>query len=115
MDSSRQPGHGTTAVNRRNITHLRDQRDRAGLLQLANSATLSAHPDAPTVVADALEAVEWIDRTSPDTISADRADGIRVGDILTYMHAGHLVQGIALSIDGGRVTTNLGHTVTITG
>jgi hypothetical protein len=103
------------AVNHANIVRLRDNRDRAGLLQLADNVTLSGHPDATAVAADALEAVEWIDRTSPDTVSADRAHSIRVGDILTYMHAGHLVQGIALSIDGGRVTTNLGHTVTITG
>ncbi|QXE31224.1 MULTISPECIES: hypothetical protein [Microbacterium] len=46
MDSTREPGHGTNAVNHRNIAHLCVQRDRAGLLQLADVLAAQTFPDA---------------------------------------------------------------------
>lgn len=102
------------ATNRRNIDRLRENRDRAGILQLADVLATSGHPDAPALVEHAREVVAWIDSTSPATLTADQAHSIRVGDVLTYVHAGHELHGVVLTIDGDTATTNLGHTVTIT-
>lgn len=102
------------ATNQANIARLRENRDRAGLLQLADAIALSGHHDASAVIADARAAVEWIDRTSPATVSATHAHDVRVGDIITYDHAGHSVQGIVLARAGDVVTTNLGHDVHLT-
>ncbi|MFK4760312.1 hypothetical protein ACI3KS_05190 [Microbacterium sp. ZW T5_45] len=103
-----------TATNRAAVDRLRENRDRAGILQLADIYRDVAHPDGPSLERYALDAVAWIDSTSPATVSADAADRIRVGDVLTYLHAGHELQGVVLTIDGDHVTTNLGHEVTIT-
>ena len=102
------------ATNRANIDRLRENRDRAGILQLVDIISTAGHADAPALVEHARQAVAWIDSTSPATIDATRADSIRVGDVLTYLHAGHELQGVVLTIDGDTATTNLGHTVTIT-
>lgn len=101
------------ATNLRNIDQLRDNRDRAGILQLADVLTKATHPDAPALAQHARDAIDWIDATAPDTVNADAAVGLRVGDILTYLHAGHLLQGVVLTITGDTATTNLGHEVTI--
>lgn len=102
------------ATNCRNVDRLRSNRDRAGILQLADIFSISAHADAPALEQYARDAVAWIDSTSPDTVHADVAHSIRVGDVLTYLHAGHELQGIVLTIAGDVATTNLGHEVTIT-
>ena len=102
------------ATNRQNIDRLRDERDRAGILQLADTFRLGTHADSAALERYARNAAAWLDATTPDTISADAAALLRVGDILTYLHAGHLLQGVVLTIEGNHVTTNLGHEVTIT-
>lgn len=101
-------------TNRGNIDRLRENRDRAGIQQLLDIFDDVDHADSAALTRHALDAIAWIDATSPDTVSADAASGLRVGDVLTYIHADHLLQGVVLAIDGDHATTNLGHEVTIT-
>jgi hypothetical protein len=116
VDSIREPGHGTNAVNRRNIAHLRDQRDRAGLLQLADVLAAQTFPDAATLADEARAAAEWIDNTTPRTYDADDADdaaGIRPGDILRYELNGQQRQSVVIRTDGHTATTTHGDTIAI--
>ncbi|MFE2772277.1 hypothetical protein [Microbacterium resistens] len=99
------------ATNTANIARLRDNRDRAGLTQLAD--VLTTVPDGGALVQEARDAIAWIDATTPDMVTPDDGARIRVGDILTYVHAGHLLQGVVLTIQDGVATTNLGHQVAI--
>lgn len=108
MDSTHEPGHGTTAVTRRNITHLRDQRDRAGLLQLADTLAEQRHPDAANLAAEARDAARWIDNTSPRAHDTTDTRGIRIGDILSYTTHGTRRQGIVIAITSDGITTNHG-------
>lgn len=113
MDSIREPGHGTTAVNRRNITHLRNQRDRTGLLQLADILATQTYPDAATLADEARAAADWIDDTTPRTYDADNAAGIRVGDILRYPLNGSHRESVAIHVDARTATTSHGDTVAL--
>lgn len=113
MDSIREPGHGTNAVNRRNIAHLRDQRDRAGLLQLADVLAAQTFPDAATLADEARAAADWIDDTTPRTYDADDAAGIRPGDILRYELNGQQRQSVVIRTDGHTATTTHGDTIAI--
>lgn len=113
MDSIREPGHGPTAVNRRNIAHLRDQRDRAGLLQLADVLAAQTFPYAATLADEARTAADWIDDTTPRTYDADNAAGIRPGDILRYELNGQQRQSVVIRTDGHSATTTHGDTVAI--
>ncbi|WP_141651295.1 hypothetical protein [Microbacterium sp. 3J1] len=113
MDSIREPGHGTTAVNRRNITHLRDQRDRAGLLQLADTLAAQTYPDAAELADEARAAADWIDETTPRTHTAGDAATARVGDILRYNHDGRPRESVISTIDGRTATTTHGDTVAL--
>lgn len=113
MDSIREPGHGTTAVNRRNIAHLRDQRDRAGLLQLADILAAQTFPDAHTLADEARAAATWLDDTTPRTHDAANAAGIRVGDILRYQHDGRARQSVVIATDGRTATTTHGDNVAL--
>lgn len=99
------------ATNKANIARLRDNRDRAGLTQLAD--VLTTVPGGAALVQEARDAIAWIDATTPDTVTPDDGVRIRVGDILTYVHAGHHLQGVVLTIQDGVATTNLGHQVAI--
>lgn len=106
--------HGTFAsVNRANVTRLMEQRDRAGLTQLADVLDTSHHPDGPRLAQEARAAVDWIDTTTPRTLDAADAHGIRVGDILRYERDGYPLEGVVIDTDGHTVTTNLGDTVAI--
>lgn len=113
MDSIREPGHGTTAVNRRNIAHLRDQRDRAGLLQLADILAAQTFTDAATLATEARAAVDWIDETTPRTHELGDAHGIRPGDVLRYPHDGRTRESVVISTDGHTATTTHGDTVAL--
>lgn len=113
MDSIREPGHGTNAVNRRNIAQLRDQRDRAGLLQLADVLAAQTFPDAPTLADEARAAADWIDNTTPRTYDADNAADIRPGDILRYELNGQQRQSVVIRTDGRTATTTHGDTIAI--
>ncbi|KRD51948.1 hypothetical protein [Microbacterium sp. Root280D1] len=113
MDSIREPGHGTTAVNRRNIAHLRDQRDRAGLLQLADILAAQTFPDAATLVDEARAAATWIDDTTPRTYDVGDAAGISIGDILRYQHDGRAREAVVIATDGRTATTTHGDTVAL--
>jgi hypothetical protein len=113
VDSIREPGHGTTAVNRRNIAHLRDQRDRAGLLQLADILAAQTFPDAVTLADEARAAADWLDDTTPRTYDADNAAGIRPGDILRYPANGRTRESVVIRTDGHTATTTHGDTTAI--
>lgn len=113
MDSIREPGHGTTAVNRRNITHLRDQRDRAGLLQLADVLAAQTYPDAATLADEARAAADWIDETTPRTHDAGTASSARVGDVLRYQLNGRPRESVIITTDGRTATTSHGDTVAL--
>lgn len=113
MDSIREPGHGTNAVNRRNIAHLRDQRDRAGLLQLADTLAAQTFPDAATLANEARAAAAWIDETTPRTYDAGAAHGIRAGDILRYQLNGSHRESVVIHVDARTATTSHSDTVAI--
>jgi hypothetical protein len=116
VDSIREPGHGYLAVNRRNITHLRDQRDRAGLQQLIDvlaRATGHLAHDAATLIDEARAALTWIDTTTPRIYAVGEADGIRPGDILHYTHDGRARESVVITTDGSTVTTSHGDTVAL--
>ena len=113
VDSSREPGHGTNAVNRRNIAHLRNQRDRAGLLQLADILATQTYPDAATLADEARAAAHWIDETAPRTYDASNAAGIRVGDILRYELNGRTLDSVVIHTDGHSATTTNGDTIAL--
>ncbi len=113
MDSIREPGHGTTAVNRRNIAHLRDQRDRAGLLQLAEILSAQTFTNAATLADEARAAVDWIDETTPRTHEIDDTGGIRPGDVLRYPHDGRPRESVVIATDGRTATTTHGDTVAL--
>ncbi|EYT59765.1 hypothetical protein [Microbacterium sp. UCD-TDU] len=113
MDSIREPGHGPTAVNRRNIAHLRDQRDRAGLLQLADILDGQTFTDADTLADEARAAVDWIDETTPRTYELGDTNGIRVGDVLRYQHHGNPRESVVIATDGRTATTTHGDTVVL--
>ena len=113
MDSIREPGHGTTAVNRRNIAHLRDQRDRSCLLQLADILAAQAFTDAHTLADEARAAVDWIDETTPRTYELGDAHGIRPGDVLRYPHDGRTRESVVIATDGHTATTTHGDTVAL--
>lgn len=100
-----------TATNRANIDRLRENRDRAGITQLAEVLATTGHPESGAIVEYARDAIAWIDATSPSTIDADHAAGVRVGDVLTYTHAGHPLQGVVIAITGDTAITNHGHEV----
>lgn len=113
MEPNHGHGHDYLATNRRNIERLRDDRDRAGLIQLADVLEGRRIHDACTLAAEARDAAAFIDSTAPRIFDVDDADGIRVGDILRYCRGGHTREGLVLSIDGYTVTTNHGDTVAI--
>lgn len=114
MDSIREPGHGPSAVNRRNISHLRDQRDRAGLLQLADILAAQTFTDAATLADEARAAVDWIDETTPRTYELGDNAGIRPGDLLRYQHDGRTRESVVIAIDGHTATRPRGHAATAT-
>lgn len=97
------------ATNRRNIEQLRDERDRAGLLQLADVLDDVAHADSPALLDLIRQALTFIDDTAPRTVTA--ADPIRVGDILTYEAHGMPRQGVVLIVTEQLAVTNLGDEV----
>jgi len=113
VDSIREPGHGTTAVNRRNIAHLRDQRDRAGLRQLADVLAQQTFVDARMLADEARAAADWIDDTTPRTYDAGAAHGIRVGDVLRYQHHGQPRESVVIDLDGTTATTTHGDVVAL--
>lgn len=113
MDSIREPGHGTIAVNRRNIAHLRDQRDRAGLLQLADILAAQTFAGAATLADEARAAADWIDETTPRTYDAGKAAGIRVGDILRYPLNGSHRESVVIDTDARTATTSHGDTIAL--
>ena len=106
--------HGTFAsVNRANIARLQEQRDRAGLTQLADVLDTSPHPDGPSLALEARAAVDWIDTTTPLIVDVADAIEIRVGDILRYNRDGYPLEGVVIDVDGHHITTNLGDNVAI--
>jgi len=103
------PGHDYVAINRRNIGRLRDDRDRAGLIQLADILSgRSGSLPAQMLADEARAAAAWIDDTTPRTYDVDDADGIRIGDVLRYARSGCVLEGVVIAIHGHTVTTNLG-------
>ncbi len=116
METTHEPGHGYTTVNRRNITHLTEQRDRAGLQQLIDVLTAVTGPhahDAVRLVDEARAAIATIDATTPRDVTPDSA-GIRVGDILHHTVDGTERQGIVLELTDHAATTNHGDHVVLT-
>lgn len=111
MDSIREPGHGTNAVNRRNIAHLRDQRDRAGLLQLADVLAAQTFAGAAALADEARAAADWLDDTTPRSYDAGNAAGIRPGDILRYPANGRTRESVVIRTDGHTATTTHGDTI----
>jgi hypothetical protein len=108
------PGHATFyATNRRNIDRLREQRDRAGLIQTADVLDTSRHFDARRLADEARSAAEWIDETTPRTYDVGEADGIRVGDMLRYSRGGYAREGVVIDTDGRTATTNHGDVVAL--
>ncbi|KTR95358.1 hypothetical protein NS220_06015 [Microbacterium testaceum] len=73
----------------------------------------SPHSDGPAIAREARAAVDWIDTTTPRTLDAHDADGIRVGDILRYERDGYTLEGVVIDTDGHTATTNLGDSVAI--
>lgn len=113
MEPNHGHGHDYFATNRRNIERLRDHRDRAGLIQLAD--VLDGRPtlDARALADEARDAAAFIDSTTPRMHDVGTADGIRVGDILKYSHRGHPREGVVIDIDDRTVITNHGDRVAI--
>lgn len=106
--------HGDFAsVNRANIARLQEERDRAGLTQLADVLDTSPHVDGRMLADQARAAVDWIDATTPRTFDASNAHGIRVGDILRYDRDGYSLEGVVIDTDGRTATTNHGDDVAI--
>lgn len=101
------------ATNRRNIDRLKDERDTAGLNQLITVLEQAhgwrAH-DATGLIDHARAALTFIERTTPELVSAGSLR-IRIGDIIRYTVDGHEHQAIVLSTDQRTAQTNLGHTV----
>ncbi|MBD8477583.1 hypothetical protein [Microbacterium sp. CFBP 8794] len=95
------------------MTLLQDQRDRAGLTQLADVLDTSPHPDGPELAREARAAVDWLDATAPRTVTVGDAHGIRVGDILRYERDGYPLEGVVIDTDGHTATTNLGDHVAL--
>lgn len=114
MEPIRDPRHDTFAsINRANMTRLQEQRDRAGLTQLADVLDTSPHPDGPALACEARAAIDWLDATAPRTLTAGDAHGIRVGDILRYERDGYPLEGVVIDTDGRTATTNLGDHVAV--
>ena len=114
MEPIRDPRHRDfVAVNRANIARLTDERDRAGLTQLADVLDTSPHIDGPMLAGQARAAVDWIETTTPRTLDAGNAHGIRVGDILRYDRDGYPLEGVVIDTDGRTATTNHGDNVAI--
>lgn len=114
MEPIRDPRHRDfVAVNRANIARLTDDRDRAGLNQLADVLDTSPHIDAPMLADQARAAVDWIDTTTPRVLDQHDAAGVRVGDILRYERDGYPLEGVVIDTDGRTATTNHGDHVAI--
>lgn len=114
MEPTHDPRHRTfTSINRANIARLQEQRDRAGLTQLADVLATSPHPDGPALAARARAAIDWLDATAPRTLTAGNALGIRVGDILRYERDGYPLEGVVIDTDATTATTNLGDRIAL--
>lgn len=114
MEPTHDPRHHTfTSINRANLTRLQEQRDRAGLTQLADVLDTSPHPDGPALAREARAAVDWLDATAPRTLTARNTAGIRVGDILRYDRDGYPLEGVVIDTDGHTATTNLGDRIAL--
>lgn len=95
------------ATNRRNIARLRDERDAAGLRQLVDVLTsVGADPD---LIRTAEDAIAWIADTTPADVTPTAQP--RLGDIITYQHAGREHLGVVIAVTDDTATTNHGHRV----